>query len=368
MSRTGPVGVGIIGAGVISGAYLENLVRTPDVEVLIVGDLYPDVAKAKADEYGVAASGTADDVLAHPDVEIVVNLTIPAAHVEVGLAVIAAGKHVYSEKPLALDRESGRRLLDAAEAAGLRVGCAPDTVLGAGIQTARRVIERGDIGTPLSGMTIFQTPGPESWHPAPAFLFARGAGPLFDMGPYYLSTLNQLLGPMARVAAVGSQAHAERTIGSGPRAGEVFPVEVPTQVSMLTQFDSGATAQSIFSFDSPAVRAGFVEITGTEATLSVPDPNTFTGELQLRRATDDDWQPVTLDGSDMGRGMGVVDMARALRADVGHRIDGATANHVLDVMIAATDSIDAGAFVDISSRPAPSPALPADWDPFAATL
>jgi len=368
VTPTGPVGVGIIGAGVISGAYLTNLVRCPDVLVHVVGDLYPDIARAKAAEYEVPAAGSAADVLAHPDVEIVVNLTLPVSHVDVGLAAVAAGKHVYSEKPLALDLASGRELLVAADAAGLRVGCAPDTVLGAGIQTARRVIERGDIGTPLGGLTIFQTPGPESWHPSPAFLFARGAGPLFDMGPYYLSTLNQLLGPMTKVAAVGSQAHPTRTIGSGPRAGEVFDVQVPTQVSMLTQFDVGATAQSIFSFDSPATRVGFVEITGTEATLAVPDPNTFDGVLRIRRAADDDWQPVESAGSTMGRGMGVIDMARALRAGEPHRLDGTTALHVLDAMIAAADSIRSGAFVEVVSRPVASPALPADWDPQAATL
>jgi len=368
VTKSRPVGVGIIGAGVISGAYLTNLLRCPDVRVHIVGDLYPDIARAKADEYGVSAAGRAAEVLAHPDVEIVLNLTLPVAHVDVGMAAVAAGKHVYSEKPLALDLASGRQLLAAAAAAGVRVGCAPDTVLGAGIQTARRVIERGDIGTPLAGLTIFQTPGPESWHPSPEFLFARGAGPLFDMGPYYLSTLNQLLGPIAKVAAIGSTAHPTRTIGSGSRAGEVFPVEVPTQVCMLSQLASGATAQSIFSFDSPATRVGFVEISGTEATLAVPDPNTFDGELRIRGVADDDWRPIASAGSAIGRGMGVVDMARALRAGEPHRADGATALHVLDAMIAAADSITSGAFVEVVSRPAPSPAMPAEWDPLAATL
>lgn len=199
MTGSGPVGVGVIGAGVISNQYLENLMAAPDVRVVMVADLDVDRAAAQASTYGVAASGSVSELLARDDIEIVVNLTIPAAHVSVGLDVLSAGKHVWSEKPFALDLESGSALLAEANRLGLRVACAPDTVLGAGIQTGRRLVEAGAIGTPLTALTLFQVSGPETWHPNPDFLYARGGGPLFDMGPYYLSTLVQLMGPATRV-------------------------------------------------------------------------------------------------------------------------------------------------------------------------
>ena len=184
MSGSGPVGIGIIGAGVISDTYLENLSSFPDTAVLAIGDLRPDVARARAAEHGIGVAGDVDVVLGHPDVEIVVNLTIPAAHAEVADRALAAGRHVWNEKPLALDRASARVVLDAADAAGLRVGCAPDTFLGAGLQTARRLVEAEAIGAPLTALALLQSPGPDSWHPNPAFLFQAGGGPLFDIGPY----------------------------------------------------------------------------------------------------------------------------------------------------------------------------------------
>lgn len=202
--RTGPVGIGLIGAGMISDTYLTNLTSFPDVRVLIVGDINPVRAEAQAKAHHVERWGTPEDVLAHPDVELIVNLTIPAAHIEVATAAIDAGKHVWTEKPLGIDRESAQTFLDEAARAGLLVGVAPDTAYGPGLQTARRVIERGDIGTPLSAQTVIQYPGPQMFHPNPEFLFATGAGPLFDIGPYYLTALVHLLGPFASVAAVGS--------------------------------------------------------------------------------------------------------------------------------------------------------------------
>jgi predicted dehydrogenase len=365
---TGPVGIGIIGAGVISKEYLDNLTSFPDVKVLAIGDLYEDAAAARAAEYGVPAHGGVDAVLSHPDVEIVINLTIPAAHVEVATQAVNAGKHVWSEKPFSLDRESGRALLKVADAAGLRLGCAPDTFLGAGLQTARRMIERGDIGSPLTALTLMQSPGPESWHPNPAFLFQDGAGPLFDIGPYYLTTLVQTFGSIRRVAAFGSKSRETRVIGSGPKAGEEFAVTVPTHVSSILEFDGGESAQSIFSFDSPYKRQGFVEITGTEATIAFPDPNRFDGEVRICAAGSDDWTTVPSVGSTASRGAGVLEMARAIREGRPHRAQGELAFHVLDTMAAIAESIDTRAFIDIESSAAPVPALPEDWDPTAATL
>ena len=365
---TGPVGVGVIGAGTIAGTYLENLGSFPDVVVHAVGDLRPEAARERADEYGVETAGTPDVVLGHPDVELVVNLTIPAAHVEVALAAVAAGKHVWSEKPFALDRDGGAKLLAAADEAGVRLGCAPDTFLGNGLQTVRRIIDDGGIGEPLTALTLMQSPGPESWHPNPAFLFAEGAGPLFDIGPYYLTALVQTFGPVAAVAGLASTSRAKRTIGSGPLAGQEFDVTVPTHVSTMARFESGQSSQSIFSFDSALPRHGFVEINGAEATLAVPDPNNFDGEIRRYRRGSDDWEVVATVESTAGRGIGALDMARGIRTGTPHRATGELAQHVLDVMVAVTESVDSRGFVDVASTVDVPEILPEGWDPYAATL
>jgi predicted dehydrogenase len=368
MAKSGPVGVAVIGAGNISKQYLDNLSTFPDVKVLVVADLFEEAAAARAAEYGIEISGGVDAALNHPDVEIVVNLTIPAAHVEVATAAVRAGKNVWTEKPFSLDRDSGLGLLKEAQAAGVRLGCAPDTFLGAGLQTARRLIDAGEIGTPLTALTMFQSPGPESWHPNPAFLFQEGAGPLFDMAPYYLTALVQTFGPIAKVAAVGSTAFPTRTIGSGPKAGEEFAVEVPTHVSAIAQFESGASSHSVFSFESPKTRMGFVEITGTEGTISLPDPNNFDGEIQICKRGEDDWTTVPAVGPAQGRGMGVLDMARSIRAGIPHRVPGDLAYHVLDAMVSITESVDTGEFVTVESTAPASEPLPETWDPTEATL
>jgi predicted dehydrogenase len=365
---SGPVGVGIIGAGVISKEYLTNLTAFPDVQVHIVADLFPESARARAEEFGIAASGTVEEAFQHPEVEIIVNLTTPAAHVPVALEAVAAGKHVWSEKPFSLDRESGLSLLKAASEAGLRLGCAPDTFLGAGLQTAFRMIQRGDIGVPLTALTLMQSPGPEAWHPNPAFLFQEGAGPLFDIGPYYLTTLVQAFGAVKTVAALGSRSRETRVIGSGPRAGEEFAVTVPTHVSALVQFEEGTSSTSNFSFDSPLPRHGFVEITGSEATIALPDPNMFDGDIRLHRHGAEDWETFPAVGSTFGRGTGVLDMARSLRAGIPHRAQGETAFHVLDTMASIAESVDNHEFVEVASSAVAAEPLPEDWDPSAPTL
>jgi predicted dehydrogenase len=366
MSGTGPVGIGLIGAGVISEAYLGNLTRFPDTRVLAIGDLRPDAARAKAAEHGIAAAGDVDVVLGHPDVEIVVNLTIPAAHAEVAEQALAAGKHVWNEKPLALDRASARALLDAAAAANLRVGCAPDTFLGTGLQTARNLIAAGSIGEPLTAVGFFQSPGPDVWHPSPAFLFQAGAGPLLDLGPYYLTALVQILGPVRSVAAVAAKARERRTIGSGPRAGEAFDVTMPTHVSALVTFAGGRSAQLLISFDSALPRVLF-EVSGSDATMILPDPNGFDSLVGIRRSGATETEIVARADAQSTRGTGVLEMARAIREDRPHRADGALAYHVLDVMLAIGESAGTGAFVAVDSQPSVAAPLPADWDPFAAT-
>lgn len=368
MSKTGPVGIAIIGAGVISKEYLTNLTTFPDVVVHVVADMFEDVAAARAAEFGILTSGGVAAALEHPDVEIVINLTIPAAHVAVATQAVQAGKHVWSEKPFSLDRESGLALLAAAEKAGVRLGSAPDTFLGAGLQTARRIIERGDIGVPLTALTLMQSPGPESWHPNPAFLFQEGAGPLFDIGPYYLTTLIQTFGSIKKVAAFGSKSRQTRVIGSGPKAGEEFAVTVPSHVSAIAQFENGESSQSIFSFDSPHKRHGFVEVTGTEATIALPDPNQFDGDIRICARGAEEWTTVASIGSTASRGVGVLEMARAIREGRPHRAPGKLAYHVLDAMVSISESMESGDFVSLESVTAPSEALPEDWDPTILTV
>jgi predicted dehydrogenase len=357
----------MIGAGTISDTYLENLTSFADTDVLAIGDIVPEAARLKAAEYDVAAAGDVDTVLNHPGVEIVLNLTIPAAHAEVASQVIAAGKHVWNEKPLTLDRFSGERLLNDAAAAGLRVGCAPDTFLGTGLQTACRLTEQGMIGTPLTALALLQLPGPESWHPNPAFLYATGAGPLFDLGPYYLTALVQVFGSVSSVAALGSKARERRVIGSGPKAGEEFDVTVPSHVSALAQFESGQSAQAMFSFDSALPRT-LLEVNGTDATMLFPDPNYFDGDIAIRRRDGEDWETVATTTAKSFRGTGVLEMARALREGSPHRAQGALAYHVLDTMIAIAESVESRAFIDVASSVDKPPLLPEDWDPMDRTV
>ncbi|MEO6828120.1 MAG: Gfo/Idh/MocA family oxidoreductase [Microbacteriaceae bacterium] len=364
----GPVGVAVIGAGTISKEYLRNLTAFPDLTVHVVADISETVAAERAAEFGIEAHGGIEAALSHPDVEIIVNLTIPSAHVQVATAAVNAGKHVWSEKPFSLDRESGKELLASAQRAGVRLGSAPDTFLGAGLQTARRMIEHGDIGTPLTALTLMQSPGPESWHPNPAFLFQEGAGPLFDIGPYYLTTLIQTFGSIARVAGLGSTSRQTRIIGTGPKAGEEFAVTVPSHVSAIAEFEGGASSQSIFSFDSPRPRTGFVEVTGTEAVIALPDPNTFDGDIRIHRLGAEDWESMPCVGATATRGSGVLEMARAIRAGRPHRAQGELAYHVLDAMVSIEQSIAERRFVDVESTVSPVPVLPEDWDPTVSTL
>jgi predicted dehydrogenase len=366
-SGRGPVGVALVGAGVISTQYLTALSTFPDIKVLAVADLDTERARAQAEAYDVPASGDLASVLAIPEVEIVINLTIPAAHAEVASAALQAGKHVYGEKPLALAPGDGAKMLAEAQSRGLRVGSAPDTFLGAGLQSAARAVGEGLIGEPVSATAVTQGPGPESWHPSPEFLFQYGGGPLFDIGPYYLTALVALFGPVARVAATARQARSRRVIGSGPKKGTAFTVEVPTHVHALLDFAGGPSASATFSFDSARPRR-MIEITGTEGTLSLPDPNTFQGPLRVQAFGEDDWRDLPVTGTTAGRGIGVLDMARAVREGAPHRASGDLAQHVLELMATVTDSAERNEVIGLeSSAPRVQP-LPDGWDPSAATL
>jgi predicted dehydrogenase len=378
VTRTGRVGVGFIGAGMISEQYLENLTRFPDVEVVRIGDIDTARAAASAEKWGVPASGTGDEVLADPDVEIVINLTLPATHVEVSTAALRAGKHVWSEKPIGVDRESAAGLVALADELGLKLGIAPDTVLGPGWQTAKRAIEAGVIGQPLSAVTSMQWQGPDFIHPNASFLYAKGAGPLFDIGPYYFTALVHLLGPIASVVATGGKSRQTRQLVVGPNAGQEFPVEVPTHVSVLTSFEQGGNAQSLLSFDTPLFRHGVFEVNGTEGTIVLPDPNMFGGGHPIRVARpltsgatwpfEQDWETILDEEPNVGRGMGVLDMARAIRGGGSHIATGEVGYHVLDAMVAVEESVASRSFVDVTSTVEPIASLPEDFDPFASTL
>jgi predicted dehydrogenase len=372
------VGVGIIGAGNISDQYLTHLSSFPDVRVIAIGDLIEDRAKAQASTYGVPHAGGVDVVLNDPDIDIVVNLTVPAVHVEVSEAIIAAGKHVWTEKPIGIDREESQRLLKTADAAGLRVGVAPDTVLGPGVQTAKRAIARGDIGRPLFATTSFQWQGPEIFHPNPAFLYAKGGGPLLDMGPYYVSTLVHVFGPVASVAALGLQGSPTRKVQVGELAGQEFPVEIPSTLSVLMDFEQGGQAQSLYSTDSPLKRHGIVEINGTEGTLVIPDPNTFGGPITITRPLTEMVVPpaptiqevidVPQEGVLVGRGLGLLDMARSIRDGRPHIATGEFGYHVLDTLLSIEEAAASHTYVTVESTLGDVGSLPADFDPLAATL
>jgi predicted dehydrogenase len=360
--------VAIIGAGNISDEYLRALTSYPDLEVTAVADLDVARARAQADKYGVAVAGTATEVLKRDDVDLIVNITIPAAHAEVAHAAIEAGKHVWGEKPLTLDRESARGVLDAAKAHGIAIGNAPDTILGPAIQTSHRLLADGAIGDARTVLTLMQGPGPDAWHPRPQFLFAKGAGPLFDIGPYYVSTLIQLLGPITSVSALGQTPRAERVIGSGPDAGTRFPVEVSTHVSVITTFASGVVGTSVYSFDSPVQRQLF-EISGADGTMEVPVSG-FDGPTRLLHGDERnaEWNTVAAEGTPSGRGVGVLEMARAIRAGEAPRASGELAYHALDVMLSIEESIESGAPVAIQSTAPTVLPVPAHWDPTARTF
>jgi predicted dehydrogenase len=327
--------VGIIGCGNISGIYLKNSPTFEHLDLVACADLDFERAKAKATEYGLAHAYTVDELLADPEIQIVINLTIPAAHAEVCLKALHAGKHVYVEKPLAVTREEGKQIIELASNKGLLVGSAPDTFLGGGIQTCRKLIEDGAIGTPIAATGFMMSRGHESWHPAPEFYYELGGGPMFDMGPYYLTALISLLGPIERVTGSARISFPERTITSQPKAGTVIQVKTPTHIAGVLDFQNGAIATLVTSFD---VMAGTVlphiEIYGSAGTLRVPDPNSFGGPVLLRRAGSKEWEEIALTHGYAGnsRGIGVADMAHAIQTGEPHRASGELAYHVLEAM------------------------------------
>jgi len=360
-----PLRVGIVGVGAISNVYLDTFERLEAVRLIAVADLDRARARAVAAERGVHAL-TVDELIAHPEVDLVLNLTVPAAHAEVALKAIAAGKGVYNEKPLAADLESARAVVEAGRAAGVSVGCAPDTVLGTGVQTARKAVDEGVIGAPVAATATMAAPGHELWHPNPDFYYQPGGGPLLDMGPYYITALVTLLGPVASVVGAASRSRQTRVIGSGPREGESIPVEIDTHVTGVLRHESGVLSTLVMSFDTVGTRASNIEVHGQLGSMVVPDPNHFDGEVRIR-LLGGEWEVREPDAGylDSARGYGLADLA-ATPAGEQCRANGDLAFHVLEVMTALLASAETGTTVPVESTCKRPPAVPLQEAPKAA--
>ncbi|MDR0759374.1 MAG: Gfo/Idh/MocA family oxidoreductase [Treponema sp.] len=351
--------IGIVGIGNISGIYLKNLTGMfkDRVKVTAVTDFIPERADQAAAEYSLKSFRTTEELLNSPDVDIVLNITPPPYHYPVALAAVRAGKHVYNEKPFCVKREEAAEVLKAA-AGTVRVGGAPDTFLGAGIQTCRKLLDDGWIGKPVAAAAFMMNHGPEHWHPNPEFFYKNGGGPMFDIGPYYLTALVSLLGPVVRVSGSAKKGFDERTITSEPRKGSVITVDVPTHLGGTLDFSCGAVGTIIMSFDVYAHTLPFIEIYGTEGSLRVPDPNTFGGPVSVSRFRSETWSEVPLlkKYSENSRGLGITDMAEAIGEGRPHRANGDLTSHVLEVMHGLHEASASDQYYPVKSscdRPAP---------------
>ncbi|MET9970037.1 Gfo/Idh/MocA family oxidoreductase [Streptomyces sp. NPDC006356] len=342
--------IGVVGLGVISRAYLDTLVGHPLVRVTAVADLDAARSAAVAAEVPGVRALTVAELLSSPDVDTVLNLTVPAAHAEIALGAIGHGKHVYGEKPLASELADAHAVIEAAAQAGVGVGCAPDTVLGTGVQTARAAVAAGSIGRPLFATAVMVTPGHERWHPHPDFYYTAGGGPLLDMGPYYLASLVHLLGPVRAVTGASSRLRAERVIGSGPRAGERIPVEVDSHVSGVLEHVSGALTTITTSFDGVATTAAPIEVHGETGTLAVPDPNRFDGDVRLFELGATQWRTLRPSAgyADGARGVGLLDFVTA-DGQRAPRANGELALHVLETMTALLGSSAEGRRIELTT-------------------
>jgi predicted dehydrogenase len=357
--------IGIIGCGNISKIYSGAGRKFENLELVACADADMSRARALAKEEQIPRAREVGQLLADPEIVLVINLTFPTAHAEITTRAIRAGKHVYSEKPLALRRREARDCIGLARDRGLRIGCAPDTFLGAGLQTCRKLIDEGAVGVPLAGAGFMLNRGPEGWHPNPEFFYKKGAGPLFDMGPYYLAAFTALLGSVKRVTGSARSSFKQREITSQPLAGKLIDVDVNTHVSAVLDFDSGPVVTLTTSFDVTGTRFPKIEIFGSEGTLAVPDPNTFGGPVWLLRRGEKEWRemPLEFGYAENSRGIGVADMAAAISTGRAHRANESLAYHVLDLMHSILDSSETGRHVEMRSamsRPEPLPqGLPA---------
>ncbi|AHG01646.1 oxidoreductase (plasmid) [Halostagnicola larsenii XH-48] len=355
-----PVNVGIVGCGTICDAYLSNATQFDQYRITTCADIDRDRAESKAAEYGIEAVEV-PELLDDPAIDIVLNLTPPTVHAEVCTEVLEAEKHVYTEKPFATTVADADAIRELAADRGLFVGSAPDTFLGAGLQTCRTVIDEGRIGRPVGATAIWTSSGHETWHPNPDLYYQEGGGPLFDMGPYYVTALVFLLGPARRVAGSIGRASDKRTITSEPRHGETVDVEVPTHEAGVVDFESGAIANVLTSFDvqDSTLPAPAFELYGTDGTLRLTNPNNFDGTVQVSSRKTDGWEdiPYTHEYTG-GRGVGVADMALAIRSDWDHRTSGELAEHVLEVLSGIRSSSTESEYVALEADCDQPAALP----------
>ena len=346
--------IGMVGVGAISGIYLKNITGVfSDIELAAVCDLVREKAEKAAEEYKVPKIyDTMQELFADPDIDIVLNLTRPYEHYDVTSAALKAGKHVYSEKPLAATLEEGRALVELAKEKNLLLGGAPDTFLGAGIQTCRKLIDDGFIGEPVGAAAFMICHGHEGWHPDPEFYYKHGGGPLFDMGPYYLTALVNLLGGVSSVTGVAKTSFPQRTITSAPKRGQIVDVDVPTNVTSILQFDNGAVGTLFTTFDVYYKKQARLEIYGSKGTLIAPDPNTFGGPIQLLRPEQGEYMdmPLLFDYAENSRALGLTDMAKAVQTGRSFRANVGQTLHVLDVMSSIHESSSQGKAVPIASK------------------
>ncbi|HEV7300752.1 MAG TPA: Gfo/Idh/MocA family oxidoreductase [Tepidisphaeraceae bacterium] len=362
MAKT--VKLGVIGCGKISGAYFGMAKNFPMVEVVACADLNIDAAKKAAEQYSIPKACSVEELLKDESVELVINLTIPKAHVPVGLQCVAAGKHMYAEKPLGVNIAEGVQLLEAARRANVKIGCAPDTFMGAGIQTARKAVEEGAIGRPHAFTAFMMGRGHESWHPSPEFYYEVGGGPMFDMGPYYLTALLNMFGKVKRISGMTTVGVPERTITSEPKKGKKIKVETPDHVTGLIEFENGVVGTIIQSFAAPGAHYNGnqpITIFGDKGTMRVPDPNTFDGTVSVADWGSNDWTdlPHTF-VKGYGRSVGAADMAYAIRSGRPHRASGDLALSVLELMQGFQDSSDSSKFIAPAIPFERPKAMPAD--------
>ncbi|MDN4524111.1 Gfo/Idh/MocA family protein [Fictibacillus fluitans] len=337
--------IGIIGCGHISSIYMQNCPKFEHLELVGCADLDVERAKAQAETFNIPKACSVAELLSDPEIQLIINLTIPKAHASVCVQALEAGKHVFTEKPLAVTREEGRQILETAKKHNLLVGSAPDTFLGAGIQTAVQLIEQGEIGVPIGASAFMISRGHEHWHPDPAFYYDLGGGPMFDMGPYYLTALVALLGPIKRISGSTRISYPERTVSSQPKAGTKIKVSTPTHISGVIDFESGVIGNMTTSFDAiGGSTLPPIEIYGSEGTLLVPDPNTFGGPVKIRKRDETEFKevPLTFGHDQNSRGLGVADMAKAILEGGKYRANGRLAYHVLEAMHGFHDSSDSG--------------------------
>ncbi len=364
--------IGVIGCGNISDIYFQNISRFNNIEVTAIADMLPERAEEKAKTYGGRAMSV-DELLNCPEVDVVLNLTIPAAHYEIDMKALGAGKHVYSEKPLATRLEDGKEIIELAKSKGLFVGCAPDTFMGARPQTMKKMIDEGWIGRPIAATAFMVCPGHECWHPNPEFYYKFGAGPLFDMGPYYFASLVAMLGPAKRICGFATKGYEKRMITSEPLAGQMIDVDVPTHVAGTIEFEKGAVATVIMSFDVWDHNLPCLEIYGTEGTISMTDPDPlagpdiFHGTTMFRRKNESDWTgypyslprkeertpwariPSCYDYDENSRALGLADMARAIKNGGKYRANGDFAYHVLEIMHGFYQAAETGRYYEMTS-------------------